>query len=267
MTGDPIEASAELVPASGSAVEARLVTSAPLQAVKDQFDAYQRLCRELLEKSDYQEVGSKSFPKKSAVRKLSLAFNVSTETLSEDHERDERGRIIRTETRVRATHPNGRFEEGVGASDVTERCCPAADGEVCDKASWDKHTCCPDGCSGRRHFSNPSHDIPATAHTRAKNRACLDLFGMGEVSAEEVGDGDRGSSGSNQGPKRGGPRAASEAQVGLIQRLQRDVKLTDDDLWAEIDKLTPGRREHLTELTSQEASKVIDLLNERKKGQ
>ena len=50
---------------------------------------------------------------------------------------------------IRAILPSGRFADGWGS------------------------------CSrGEKSFSKPNHDIPATAETRAKNRACQDLFGM-----------------------------------------------------------------------------------------
>lgn len=35
-------------------------------------------------------------------------------------------------------------------------------------------------------FQHPHHDVYATAHTRAKNRAISDIVGAGEVSAEEM---------------------------------------------------------------------------------
>jgi len=64
---------------------------------------------------------------------------------------------------VRATAPNGRSVDGWGAASVAEKGNPS--GKALGKLM---------------------HDIPATAETRAKNRACADLFGLGEVSAEEV---------------------------------------------------------------------------------
>ena len=67
---------------------------------------------------------------------------------------------MRAEYVVEAKAPNGRSAVGVGIASIHER-----------------------------QFSNPEHDIPATAHTRAKNRAFADLFGLGEVSAEEISDG------------------------------------------------------------------------------
>jgi hypothetical protein len=82
--------------------------------------------------------------------------------------------------------------DGIGACDRYERCC---DPDTCTKQEfWEDsgrptgHTHCTYPCK-QAHFSNPQHDIPATAFTRASNRAKADLFGMGEVSAEEVQEG------------------------------------------------------------------------------
>lgn len=51
----------------------------------------------------------------------------------------------------RAIMPDGRFSDGWGG------CTPV-----------------------EKRFAKPNHDVPATAETRAKNRACSDLFGIGE---------------------------------------------------------------------------------------
>lgn len=157
----------------------------PGRAVELQ-DGYRSLVRALLDESDYQKIGTKSFVKKSGWRKLAVAFNVSTELISSSYQHDDTGRTATATMVVRATAPNGRTMDGLGVCDIHERCCPAAWGQPCPKRDWAKHTCCSDGCNGRTHFTNAQHDIPATAMTRATNRACSDLFGMGEVSAEEM---------------------------------------------------------------------------------
>lgn len=148
------------------------------------FNQYQHLCTVLLVDADYQSFsGGRSFRKKSAWRKLAVAMGVSCEIIDRQYERDG-GRIIRAEIVVRATAPNGRSWDGLGACDLFEKCCV----QPCSKRSWSNHTCCGSDCTGARHFSNPQHDLPATAATRATNRACADLFGFGEVSAEEIVD-------------------------------------------------------------------------------
>jgi hypothetical protein len=58
---------------------------------------------------------------------------------------------------VRVTAPNGRTALGVGMCSTEER-----------------------------NFAHKDHDVYATAHTRAKNRAISDIIGAGEVSAEEI---------------------------------------------------------------------------------
>lgn len=133
--------------------------AASVADVESAFRDYQRLCQHLLDSDDVQHIGGRSFRKKSAWRKLAVAFGVSCEVRERDYERDDQGRIVRAEVVVRAIAPNGRYMDGLGVCDMSER-----------------------------KFSKPQHDIPATAMTRATNRACADLFGMGEVSAEEIVD-------------------------------------------------------------------------------
>lgn len=152
------------------------------QAVKD-WEDYQKLTKELLEPSDYQKIGQKTFKKKSAWRKYGKAFNLSTAVSYEEIDRDKDGFPVYARIRVKATAQNGRTEEADHECHVSERCCPVAIGEQCFKKKDHYH--CPKECNGRRHWAHPG-DIPATALTRAKNRAIADLIGAGEVSAEET---------------------------------------------------------------------------------
>jgi hypothetical protein len=132
---------------------------------------YHQLVEQLLDPTDFQTVeGGRSFKRKSAWRKLAVAFSVSTEVLSHEEVRDDSDRIVRSVVVARACAASGRFADGVGVCDIHER----------------HNRRCPPDCDGVRHYSRPEHDIPATASTRATNRACADLFGAGEVSAEEM---------------------------------------------------------------------------------
>lgn len=157
--------------------------AADTHAIMQSFVAYGELCDQLLTKDDYQTIGKKDFRKKSGWRKLAVAFGVSIEMQSETEARTDDGRIIRAKVVVRAIAPNGRFTDGLGVAEIHEKCCIK---EYCNNKS---HTHCRPGCPGTIHFSGVEHDIPATAYTRAANRACSDLFGMGEVSAEEITNG------------------------------------------------------------------------------
>ena len=138
----------------------------------EQWDAYQKLCKGLLNDSDYQEIFvrekdengnwikvKRHFKKKSAWQKLSRAFNVDTHIVDRDIERTKMGKIKEAYYCVRATLPNGRSVE----SDAL--CSRSEPGK--DKVS--------------------DHTIMSTAKTRATNRAIAELIGAGEVSAEEMG--------------------------------------------------------------------------------
>ena len=90
----------------------------------EQWDAYQKLCKGLLNETDYQEIIVKEkdedgnyvkvkrhFKKKSAWQKLSRAFNVDTEIVDRELERTKMGRVREAYYCVRATLPNGRSVE------------------------------------------------------------------------------------------------------------------------------------------------------------
>lgn len=142
---------------------------------------YQELTEKLLDPSDYHIKGNTKFKKKSAWRKYATAFNISTEIIEKELTRDEKGRIVTAEYTVRATLPNGRSEEGTGFCSIWDK------SHEHDKYNnYTGQLSCKGPCDGRKHYDKPEHDIPSTAHTRAKNRAISDLIGAGEVSAEEI---------------------------------------------------------------------------------
>ncbi len=127
------------------------------QLGKEIMQKYQALCKAMLTKEDYQKVADKEYKKKSAWRKLARAFNVSDEIIQEVHEKlDEKGNF-QWRVHVRAYTATGRQAVGVGVCSTRERA-----------------------------FAHVDHDVYATAHTRAKNRAISDLLGAGETSYEEM---------------------------------------------------------------------------------
>ena len=149
-----------------------------------QWEEYQDLNKRLLDPSDYQRVGDKAFKKKSAWRKYARAYNLTDRVTYEHVERFPDGFPIWARVRVQATAANGRATEADHEAHVTERCCEAARNLPCPKKP-PKHSHCVIGCDGRSHWSHPG-DLPATALTRAKNRAIADLIGAGEISADEM---------------------------------------------------------------------------------
>ena len=140
-----------------SIVEESNIMSTNVEQALAEWEAYQTFTEKLLDDSDYQLIRGKKFKKKSAWRKYSRAFNITTEIRDKVITKDDKGRVEEAEFIVRATLPNGRYVESWGS---------------CSKLEGSK--------------SHPNHDIPATAQTRATNRAISDLIGAGEVTAEEM---------------------------------------------------------------------------------
>lgn len=143
---------------------------------------YQETIKALLTDKDYQTIAGKDFKKKSAWRKLATAFRISDEVIDEKLEFDETGQIVSARYRVKAMLPNGRSTEGVGVCTIYDKI------RYHSTKNNDADTETPSNFILRGRFSNAEHDVPSTAHTRAKNRAISDLIGAGDVSAEEMGE-------------------------------------------------------------------------------
>jgi len=126
------------------------------QALQE-WEAYQKITSKMLDETDYQDIKGKAYKKKSAWRKYARAFNISDEIIEKEIIKNDKGRVIEASFLVKAILPNGRYAEGWG-----------------NCSRWEGNK------------AHPNHDIPTTAHTRAKNRAIADLIGAGEVSAEEI---------------------------------------------------------------------------------
>ena len=126
------------------------------QAIEE-WNAYQKITELMLDETDYQQIQGRAFKKKSAWRKYARAFNITTEIIDKDIVKTDKGQVKEASFIVRATLPTGRYADGWGN---------------CSRQEGNK--------------AHPNHDIPATAMTRATNRAIADLIGAGEVTAEEI---------------------------------------------------------------------------------
>ncbi|KAL6507987.1 hypothetical protein OROGR_024182 [Orobanche gracilis] len=107
------------------------------------FKDYQNAAMAILEKTDYTVISGNPYIKKSGWRKISFYFNLSYEIKDKTIEYDENRNVLRAEFIVRAYMQGGRFSDGWGSCERREK-----------------------------RFQKPNHDIPSTAETRAKNRAC-----------------------------------------------------------------------------------------------
>jgi hypothetical protein len=118
------------------------------------WDSFKELKFRLLNETDFAEIRGERYAKKSAFRKLALAFGLSVELVREDHItfKDSTAFLLT----ARASSPNGRFMTAVGSCHTDEK-----------------------------KFSKAS-DARAVAQTRATNRCIADLIGWAAPSAEEI---------------------------------------------------------------------------------
>jgi len=158
-----------------------------VQAWKE-FDA---LKPQILDKSDLQRISGRDAIKKSGWRKIAAAFGISLETVEEKRLDKEDGTFTSSYT-VRAVAPGGRHCDGVGAASSNEANCK----------------------------QKPEHNTPATAYTRAANRAISDLVGGGDVSAEEL--------------EATGPDQLSDAYYNRLLTLARDIHGEEGQLLTEM---------------------------------
>lgn len=185
------------------------------------------LKKKLLDEHDYQLIAGKRFIKKSGFRKLSVVFNLSDEIV--EHEkivREDETFYWRILTKV--TAPNGRTSVGVA---------------ICD--------------SRERKFAHPKHDVYATCHTRAKNRAISDMVAGGVVSAEEM----------LSTSKEEAPRAQEK---NTLKKIILKKPWTWDKIFAEFPGEIQTRQEELGELWTFESAAIVvarekDLVRKGKK--
>lgn len=132
---------------------------------KATMQRYQEITQAMLDTTDWigPPGGDESFVKRQGWDKIANAYKLSVEILSQSIDRAPDGSIVRAHAVVRASTPERRSRDGDGGCGINE-------------PRFAKET-------GRQKIE---HDIPATAVTRATNRAISNLVGFGQVSAEEV---------------------------------------------------------------------------------
>jgi len=150
----------------------------PKQA-RDIYTQYQELCEAIITEGDIVDIKGKWHPTKQFANKLARMFGLNVEIVKAEKEAVTKrvtnpdgsvkdSTVVGWHIVVRASAPNGQYRDGDGHCSSTER-----------------------------QFAHWFHDIYAQAVTRAKNRAILELVGMGtikgkkgkvveQVSAEEI---------------------------------------------------------------------------------
>jgi hypothetical protein len=148
---------------STTEIERRPLTPLDANATRQSIQLYQEGLRSLLDPAEDVQMfrdrkgEAHAFVKRSGWRKIALWCDLSVENRSIEIDRGDTGKPLRARVVARASAPNGRFADGEGSCDATERS-----------------------------FSKLEHDLLATAATRAVNRAISNLVGLGAVSAEEM---------------------------------------------------------------------------------
>ena len=137
------------------------VVSPDVEGTVSALKKFLELKEEVLQENDTVMISGKKYIKRSGWRKIALAFNVSTEIISV--ERDYGSDLKICHVKARAIAPNGRVSEEIASCDSTE-------------------------FQGNIKFS--VHNLETKAATRAINRAISNLVGGGEVSAEEIEQGE-----------------------------------------------------------------------------
>ena len=194
------------------------VVSPDVEGTVSALKKFLELKEEVLQENDTVMISGKKYIKRSGWRKIALAFNVSTEIISV--ERDYGSDLKICHVKARAIAPNGRISEEIASCDSTE-------------------------FQGNIKFS--VHNLETKAATRAINRAISNLVGGGEVSAEEIEQGENenkpvnassnGTNGSGNvdfNPEKKEP--ASTKQKNFIKSMMENMNLEVD--YDALDRMT-----------------------------
>lgn len=153
---DNLPASLASLPVPSSPTLLKPVTDVK-EAVKT-WDEYQSLRDKLAGPGDFVDIQGKKHPCKQFANKLSRFFGLSV-GIQRQWKEDLPDTSFTWHIIAIAIGPNGQARQGDGHCNSKER-----------------------------GFAHIQHDVFATAVTRAKNRAILELVGFGECSAEEIQD-------------------------------------------------------------------------------
>ena len=224
------------------------------------MENYQELVNRLLDENDYQLINGKKAKKKSAWRKLATAFNISDDIIHNEETRDETGQIISAKFIVKATLPNGRSSVAIGECSIYDK----IRYHGTPKKPADQET--PSNFTLRGRYSNAEHDVPATAHTRAKSRAIADLIGSGENSAEEFGD-DIISESKKTKKTRKRKKVTSEPAIETQAEVTDETPVVEAELVTDEQKEKPKKQKTLKQLKEEYAgiNTAIDNLQANKK--
>ena len=216
------------------------VVSPDVEGTVSALEKFLKLKEEVLQENDTVMISGKKYIKRSGWRKIALAFNVSTEIISV--ERDYGSDLKICHVKARAIAPNGRVSEEIASCDSTE-------------------------FQGNIKFS--VHNLETKAATRAINRAISNLVGGGEVSAEEIEQGENvANNGGNQATngsnvkknQSGNTDWDAEKKEPASMKQKNFIKSMMENMNLEIDY------DSLDKITKLEAHDMIDKLKKQMDG-
>jgi hypothetical protein len=178
---NPASLGDDIVPVSITEDIVRPVVS-PERVLKA-FQQLQEIKRKLLTKDDYVEIGTRTFVRKSGLRKIRVVFNISMKLLREERKELDEGHYEYT-AYVRAQAPNGVFVDAVSSCASTE--------PFGERQKEGTRKLFPEKVRDTKEVKPEMYvfAVRGMAQTRAYNRAISDLVGGGlDVMEEEEKDG------------------------------------------------------------------------------
>lgn len=178
---NPASLGDDLVPVSITEDIVRPVVS-PERVLKA-FAQLQEIKRKLLTKDDYVEIGSRTFVRKSGLRKIRVCFNISLKLFKEERKDLDEGHYEYT-AYVRAQAPNGVFVDAISSCASTE--------PFGERQKEGTRKLFPEKVRDTKEVKPEMYvfAVRGMAQTRAFNRAISDLVGGGlDVMEEEEKDG------------------------------------------------------------------------------
>ena len=223
------------------------VVSPDVEGTVSALKKFLELKEEVLQENDTVMISSKKYIKRSGWRKIALAFNVSTEIISV--ERDYGSDLKICHVKARAIAPNGRISEEIASCDSTEFIYEDKD--------------------NKKQVKFTIHNMETKAATRAINRAISNLVGGGEVSAEEIEQGENiANNGESQATNRsnvkknqsGNTDWDAEKKEPASMKQKNFIKSMMENMNLEIDY------DSLDRMTKLEAHDMIDKLKKQMDG-
>ena len=226
---ETVDAEFQALAVQDEAPKVSIMPTVSPQEAQEAMRAYLELCDAILTDDDYQTFSqwdpklrqkvNKKFKKKSAAKKLQAFYSIDVEILRETYQELPEGNFGFVVI-ARASTKSGRRADAEGACSTAE--------ERFDVAQKDDETAAQHAARKKKALARSFHDVCSTAGTRARNRAVMEVLGLGggEVTAEEVA----AKYSKDDKPKNVTPRVSREDELrsALMERIRTAMKTATD---------------------------------------